>query len=61
MTQAQLNRAVASATGETISEIRRMGFGIADPEAVAFDPAPEEGRYVDWDAVDGQRCALMPC
>jgi hypothetical protein len=61
MTQAQLNRAVASATGETISEIRRMGFGLADPAEVAFDPAPEEGTYVDWDAVDGQRCALMPC
>jgi len=61
MTQSQLNRAVASATGETISEIRRMGFGIADPSEVSFDPAPEEGRYVDWDAVDGQRCALMPC
>jgi hypothetical protein len=61
MTQSQLNRAVASATGETISEIRRMGFGIADPDSVAFDPSPEEGTYVDWDSVDGQRCALMPC
>ena len=61
MTQAQLNRAVASATGETISEIRRMGFGLADPEAVAFDPAPEEGRYVDWDDVDQHRYGLLPC
>ena len=61
MTQAQLNRAVASATGETISEIRRMGFGLADPDSVAFDPAPEEGLYVDWDAVDQHRYGLLPC
>ena len=61
MTQSQLNRAVASATGETISEIRRLGFGLADPDSVAFDPAPEEGRYVDWAEVDAGRYGLLPC
>jgi len=59
MTQAELNREVANATGETVTEIRRRGFSIADPADVAFDP--EEGRYVDWDAVDEDRLALLPC
>ncbi len=61
MTQSQLNRAVADATGETVTEIKRLGFGLADPDVVAFDPAPWEGRYVDWDAVGEQRYALSPC
>ncbi len=57
MTQSQLNRAVADATGETVAEVRRRGFSLADPDEVAHDPE----RYVDWDAVDRDRYALMPC
>ena len=61
MTQAELNRAVAKSTGETVSVIKHLGFNMADPEEVAFDPEPDEVRYVDWDAVDENRHALLPC
>ena len=40
MTQSQLDRAVAFATGESASTIRNMGFGIADPAIVCHDPEP---------------------
>ena len=62
--QNDLHRAVARATGETVSEVCRRGFGPADPEFVAFDPEPLETaveRYLDWDAVDAQRGSLAPC
>ncbi|MCY2987616.1 MAG: hypothetical protein NTY19_07095 [Planctomycetota bacterium] len=42
MTQHQLNTAVAVATGESPSVIRRCGFGIADPLDVNFDPEPSD-------------------
>jgi len=40
MTQSQLERAVALATGESVSTIRGLGFGIADPAVVCYDPEP---------------------
>ena len=40
MTEMQLNRAVAHATGESLSIVRMFGFDIADPEAVFHDPVP---------------------
>ena len=40
MTQNDLNRAVAHATGETVRTIARLGFGIADPLLVRHDPEP---------------------
>ncbi len=60
MTQNQLNRAVAHATGETIDTIRQMGFSVADPEHVRFDPEPPdireiEKRIVDWDLYERRR------
>ena len=61
MTQAELNRQVARATGETVAEIRRMGFGFADEVEPGYDPEPTEfGRHVDWDAIDAERYALLP-
>lgn len=64
MTQNDLNRAVARATGETVSEICRRGFGPADPTTVVFDPEPlnaEIDRYLDWDIVNADRAALTLC
>ena len=62
MTQAELNREVARATGETITEIGHRGFSLVNPDEVSFDPEPDDaGRYVDWDAVDAERYALLPC
>ena len=34
MPQAELNRAVASATGETVTTIRDFGFWISDPDVI---------------------------
>ena len=58
MKQADLNRAVARATGETIATIERLGFLLDEPTD-GFDPdAPELGPYVlDWDQLEAQRQA----
>jgi len=62
MTQRDLNRAVAAATGETVSEINHLGFSLAMPEKVEFDPEPSElDQYLDWDQVDASRPRLLPC
>ena len=56
MTPQELNRAVAKATGESVAEIRRRGFGIADPIEANFDPEPDfPGRTIDWDDLDLSR------
>ncbi len=57
MTQNDLNRAVARATGETVCTVANRGFGIADPDIVTFDPEPSdiESKTVDWDALDAGR------
>ncbi|MCH5376547.1 MAG: hypothetical protein JJ992_21470, partial [Planctomycetes bacterium] len=52
MQQNDLNRAVARATGETVSRIKRIGFLLADPETETLDPDDETlgPRVIDWDA-----------
>ena len=56
MTQRELDRAVARATGEDVCEIRRRGFGIADPLETDFDPEPDYSRRtIDWDDYDLSR------
>ncbi len=62
MSSVNLIRAVARATGETCREIRRRGFGPADPLDVDFDPEPNERlpQVVDWDKLDSGRLALFP-
>jgi hypothetical protein len=62
MTQAQLNRAVAQATGESVETIRRYGFSIVQPLQV-FDPDHDEPalpQLADWDQIEldrGRRAA----
>ena len=47
--QRNLNRQVAAATGETVSEITRRGFGLLSPLPVE----PElESLIIDWDQYD---------
>ncbi len=60
MTQQDLNAAVACATGESLSEIRRRGFSIADPREVRFDPEPDQfiPQMIDWD--DFERRGNIP-
>ena len=52
MTQMQIDRLVSLATGESLREVHRRGFGIADPLDVNFDPESCRlpPRIVDWDA-----------
>ncbi len=63
MHQADLTREVARATGETVSTIRDMGFGLADPVVVSHDPEGTvnvEDKIVDWDELARQRVAPDP-
>ena len=56
MRQADLDRAVARATGETVSTIKRLGFLLADPTDRLDPDANEQGPFViDWDELEGQR------
>ena len=53
MTQQEIiDDAVCVATGDDLCEIRRLGFSIADPDEVNFDPEPDcrPPQVVDWDA-----------
>ena len=56
-----LERAVARATGETISTIHRMGFSMVDPTAALddFDALPKP-RIVNWDRLDANRPSYLP-
>ena len=50
MTQRELDREVASATGESLSEIRRLGFSIENPAEDFFEPEPIAApNVIDWD------------
>jgi hypothetical protein len=61
MTQAEINRAVARITGESLRTVSRRGFSLADPDFVDYDPEPAdetseiEDRIVDWDRLDARR------
>jgi len=57
MTQAELNRAVALATGESVGTVSELGFSLADPDWVDHDPEPchIEDLILDWDAVEARR------
>ncbi|MCD0458632.1 hypothetical protein [Roseiconus lacunae] len=57
MRQADLNRSVARATGETVSTIARLGFIIADPTVPIDDPHSEDlgPLVIDWDSMHEQR------
>ena len=52
MQQNDLNRAVARATGETVSTIKQRGFTQEQPDraAEAALTAYWEARCIDWDA-----------
>lgn len=57
MTQSEVNREVASATGESVSTISQMGF-------VPLTRAPyerdREPLVVDWDELADRRAVLHP-
>ncbi len=53
MTQAQMERELARATGESLSTIRHRGFSIIEPPEL-------EPLVVNWDALDAKRMAVFP-
>ena len=53
MTQAEMERELSAATGESLSTIRHRGFQIVELPS----PGP---RMVDWDLLHGKRVALVP-
>jgi hypothetical protein len=66
MTQNRIDRMVAAATGESLAEIRRRGFSLADPWTVHHDPEAirdaidsedeaDDERFVDWDTIQADR------
>ena len=57
MTQQQLEREVADATGESLRTIRRRGFSVIDITQTDFDPEPNilPIQMVDWDEVQANR------
>jgi len=56
MTQNELNRAVASITGETVSEISSRGFS-----PLPDDPYESGLEPIDWDWLEQSRgVAVMP-
>jgi hypothetical protein len=55
MTQRDLNRAVARATGETVGEIAQMGF-----VPLTLMPVEREPQAIDWDHYAMRRnCAVF--
>ena len=57
MTQQEIDDAVCVATGDCLCDVQRIGFGIADPLEVNFDPEPDDlpPNIVDWDEIELQR------
>ena len=57
MRQAELNRAVARATGETVSTIKRLGFLLADSFPKPQDPDSDDlaPEVIDWDEFEARR------
>ena len=56
MRQAELNRAVAQATGESVSTIKRLGFLLASPEDLSDPSDADLGPFViDWDVLEAER------
>ena len=53
MTQTEMERELARATGESLSTIRHRGFSIVEPPEL-------EPLVIDWDSLDDKRVAVFP-
>ena len=60
MTQVQLNREVARATGESVETIQRLGFLLDEPWLNITDPSSEVlgPHVIDWDALESSRAHM---
>lgn len=54
MTQQDLDSAVAIATGEDVSEIRRRGFSVVEPFVNNFESESNDlpPNIIDWDELE---------
>ena len=57
MTQAELNREVAKATGETVATVAGMGF--VPLTSIPYE-RDREPLYVDWEQLEESREVLHP-
>ena len=56
MKQSDLDRAVAHATGESVSTISQLGFLLAEPEELfGGDPLDDGPDVIDWDILHASR------
>lgn len=56
MKDSDLNRAVANATGESVSTIKRLGFLLAEPDHEFNERCFADDPYIiDWDELHAQR------
>jgi hypothetical protein len=62
MTQNDLNRAVARATGESVSFVKHLGFLIDESPVDADCPelADTDPQVIDWDQLDVERSTPTP-
>jgi hypothetical protein len=62
MSPTRLDKSVARATDESLHEIRRPSFSIAEPMDLDHEPEPMDRppRIVNWDRLDRQRLRLFP-
>lgn len=51
MSQKEIDQAVATATGESVATIHGLGFSVADPLEVNYDPEPRRPLMLDWDSM----------
>ena len=56
MTQAELDRAIATKTGESRNTIAQRGFVLLRPLPVEREPK-REPLMVDWDELERSRCS----
>jgi hypothetical protein len=60
MTQRELHRAIARATGESLRTITQFGFSIVQPSSwtAEVECAEQTPQIVDWDQLEADRMAL---
>jgi hypothetical protein len=59
MRQADLDRAVAHATGESVATVKRFGFILDEPFPESDDLDDFGPHVIDWDEIESQRYAAV--
>jgi hypothetical protein len=56
MTQWEIDRAVAAATGETVAEVRRQGFSLLESSAMVEESESRHPMTLNWDTGQPMFC-----